>query len=56
MGQRHQCVGEKAGFRQNKEAMETAIKGDLMLHAYMLTQSGIPMLYSGDELGAGERL
>ncbi len=22
-----------------------------MLHAYMLTQSGIPMLYSGDELG-----
>ena len=24
---------------------------DLMLHAYMLTQSGIPMLYSGDEIG-----
>ena len=22
-----------------------------MLHAYMLTQSGIPMLYSGDEIG-----
>lgn len=22
-----------------------------MLHAYMLTQSGIPMLYSSDEIG-----
>ena len=42
---------EKAGFEQNKEAMETAVREDLMLHAYMLTQSGIPMLYSGDELG-----
>ena len=31
--------------------MQTAIQEDLMLHAYMLTQSGIPMLYSGDELG-----
>ena len=45
------CGIEKAGFEQNKEAMETAIREDLMLHAYMLTQSGIPMLYSGDELG-----
>ena len=24
---------------------------DVMLHAYMLSQSGIPMLYSGDEIG-----
>ena len=24
---------------------------DLMLHAWMLTQSGIPVLYSGDEVG-----
>lgn len=45
------CGIEKAGFEQNKEAMETAVREDLMLHAYMLTQSGIPMLYSGDELG-----
>ncbi len=52
MGQRHRCVElKKAGFEQNKEAMETAVREDLMLHAYMLTQSGIPMLYSGDELG-----
>ena len=45
------CGIEKAGFEQNKEAMETAVREDLMLHAYMLTLSGIPMLYSGDELG-----
>lgn len=24
---------------------------DLMLHAYMLSQSGIPVIYSGDEIG-----
>ncbi len=45
------CGIENAGFEQNKEAMETAVREDLMLHAYMLTQSGIPMLYSGDEIG-----
>ncbi len=28
-----------------------AIRLDIMLHAYMLAQSGIPMLYSGDEIG-----
>lgn len=31
--------------------MEKAVGLDLMLHAYMFTQSGIPMLYSGDEIG-----
>ncbi len=31
--------------------MQDAIRMDIMLHAYMLTQSGIPMLYSGDEVG-----
>ena len=45
------CGIEKAGFEQDEKAMETAVREDLMLHAYMLTQSGIPMLYSGDELG-----
>ena len=45
------CGIEKAGFEQDEEAMKTAIREDIMLHAYMLTQSGIPMLYSGDELG-----
>lgn len=45
------CGIEAAGFEGNAEKMRTAIQEDLMLHAYMLTQSGIPMLYSGDELG-----
>ena len=44
------CGIEKAGFEQNKEAMEKAIRFDLMLHAYMFMQSGIPVLYSGDEI------
>lgn len=45
------CGIEAAGFEGNAEKMQTAIQEDFMLHAYMLTQSGIPMLYSGDELG-----
>lgn len=45
------CGIEAAGFEGNAEKMQTAIQEDLMLHAYMLTQSGIPMIYSGDELG-----
>ncbi|HIX98796.1 MAG TPA: alpha-amylase family protein [Candidatus Dorea intestinigallinarum] len=45
------CGVESAGFEQNEEKMDWAIRKDLMLHAYMFTQSGIPMLYSGDEIG-----
>lgn len=30
---------------------QRAIACDLMLHAWMFTQSGIPVLYSGDEIG-----
>ena len=45
------CGIEKAGFEHDEEAMYAAVREDIMLHAYMLTQSGIPMLYSGDELG-----
>lgn len=45
------CGIEAAGFEGDAEKMQTAIQEDIMLHAYMLTQSGIPMLYSGDELG-----
>lgn len=44
------CGIEKAGFEHDEEAMNAAVREDIMLHAYMLTQSGIPMLYSGDEL------
>ena len=45
------CGIEKAGFEQDEQAMEKAIRMDLMLHAYMFMQSGIPVLYSGDEIG-----
>ncbi len=45
------CGIEKAGFEQDDEAMERAIRRDVTLHAYMFMQSGIPVLYSGDEVG-----
>ena len=45
------CGVEKAGFEQDGEAMEKAVRLVLMLHAYMFMQSGIPVLYSGDEIG-----
>ena len=36
---------------QTPEETELALSCDVMLHAWMLTQSGIPVLYSGDEVG-----
>ena len=45
------CGIEKAGFEQNQPEMDKAIDLDVMLHAYMFTQSGIPVIYSGDEIG-----
>ena len=45
------CGVESALYEKNDEKLANAISLDLMLHAYMLTQSGIPMLYSGDEIG-----
>ena len=30
--------------------MEDAIRLDIMLHAFLLSLSGIPVLYSGDEI------
>ena len=35
----------------NEEAIDRAIHAVVMLHAYMFMQSGIPVLYSGDEIG-----
>ena len=32
-------------------ALDQAVELDLMLHAFMLTQSGVPILYAGDEIG-----
>lgn len=45
------CGIEKAAYEKNEPALEQAVRLDLMLHAYMLTQSGIPVIYSGDEIG-----
>ena len=45
------CGIERAGFEKNEAMMESAIQMDVMLHAYMFMQSGIPVLYSGDEIG-----
>ena len=45
------CGVEKAEFEGNEQAMEKAVRMDVMLHAYMFMQSGIPVLYSGDEIG-----
>lgn len=45
------CGIEKAAYECKEADLRKAIKLDLMLHAYMLTQSGIPVIYSGDEIG-----
>ena len=44
------CGIEKAEYEQDQEALMKAVRFDLTLHAYMFMQSGIPVLYSGDEL------
>ena len=45
------CGIEAAGFEGDEGKMAWAIQKDLMLHAYMFTQSGLPIIYSGDEVG-----
>lgn len=45
------CGVEAADYERDPFKLERAIACDLMLHAWMLTQSGIPVLYSGDEVG-----
>ena len=45
------CGIEKAGFCGDEAGMDAAIRLDLMLHAFMFMQSGIPVIYSGDEVG-----
>ncbi|MCD8221916.1 MAG: alpha-amylase family protein [Clostridiales bacterium] len=38
-------------YERNDAKKETALSCIKMLHAYLLIQSGIPMIYSGDEVG-----
>ncbi len=44
------CGVEAAGFEGDGQKMDLALRKDVMLHAYMLTLSGLPILYSGDEV------
>ena len=44
------CGIEKARTEGDAEAMEEAVRLDCMLHALMFTLSGVPVLYSGDEI------
>ena len=44
------CGAESAEERGDAEALDMALRLDETLHAFLLTQSGIPVLYSGDEI------
>ena len=45
------CGVESALYEGNEAALDLAVAADVMLHACMLTLRGIPVLYSGDEVG-----
>ena len=45
------CGIESAVENKDGELLNKALSADIMLHAFMLTLSGIPVLYSGDEIG-----
>ena len=42
---------EAAEYEGREDKLNRAIRLDIMLHAFLFTQSGIPVLYSGDEIG-----
>lgn len=42
---------ERFGFEGDEEGVARAVRFDLTLHAFMFSQSGIPVIYSGDEIG-----
>ncbi len=45
------CGIEAAEYENDENKLWTGIALDIMLHAFLLTLSGIPVLYSGDEIG-----
>lgn len=45
------CGVEVAVYENDSAKLGQAVACDLMLHAWMFSQSGIPVLYSGDEIG-----
>ncbi len=44
------CGVEAAEYERNPYKLDWSLRLDEMLHAYMFTQSGIPVLYAGDEI------
>ena len=44
------CGIESARYERDEAKLDWAIRQDVMLHAYMFTLSGLPVLYSGDEI------
>ena len=42
---------EAAVYEKDDVKLQAAIDKDVMLHAFLFTQSGIPVLYAGDEIG-----
>ncbi len=44
------CGIEAARALGDEEAMADAVRTDIMLHAFIFTLSGIPVIYSGDEI------
>ena len=45
------CGIEAAEYEGNQWKLDRAISLDIMLHAFLFTLSGIPVIYSGDEIG-----
>lgn len=45
------CGIEAAEYELDDYKLDRSIRLDIMLHAFLFTQSGIPVLYSGDEIG-----
>jgi len=45
-------VGMETAVEENNDVkLQRALNYDIMLHAFLYSQSGIPVLYSGDEIG-----
>lgn len=46
------CGIERGILQGNQNLIDEGIRLDIMLHTFLFFQSGIPMIYSGDEIGA----
>ena len=45
------CGIEAALWKKDEKALALAADADITLHAFLLTQRGVPVIYSGDEVG-----